>query len=88
MLMPVVCGSQTTIRKPISVEGRGFYNGKRVCLRFMPAKANQGVAFVHNGVRILVCCENMESMKRIVAIRRVNRRRFDISKSFVDVCSR
>ncbi len=37
---------QTTIRKNTMVTGRGYWNGRDVCLQFRPAQENNGISFV------------------------------------------
>ncbi|MEM7784750.1 MAG: UDP-3-O-acyl-N-acetylglucosamine deacetylase [Planctomycetota bacterium] len=38
--------NQTTLGKPISVQGWGYWSGRDICLTFRPAKADAGVTFV------------------------------------------
>ncbi|MEM9413252.1 MAG: UDP-3-O-acyl-N-acetylglucosamine deacetylase, partial [Planctomycetota bacterium] len=37
---------QTTIRNPVTVNGRGYWNGREVEIRFQPAEENHGISFV------------------------------------------
>ena len=39
---------QKTIRKPVTVQGRGLFSGVACKLRFVPAPANDGIVFLRN----------------------------------------
>ena len=48
----MVCQFQRTIQKPVQIKGIGLHSGLPVTLKLLPARANDGINFIKNGVII------------------------------------
>lgn len=59
--------SQQTIRRAVTVAGRGYWSGRDCRVQFRPAAANTGIVFLREGLRIPVAVEN-----RVEAAARTN----------------
>jgi len=57
---------QTTIRKPVTVEGRGLFTGQPCVMQILPAQANAGVVFVraNQATPILADIDNVAKRQR------------------------
>lgn len=48
----MICQFQRTVKNPVKIEGVGLHSGDRVCIYLIPAKENEGINFIKNGVKI------------------------------------
>ena len=57
---------QKTIKKPVSVNGRGMFSGRQCRLRFVPAEADTGIAFVRDDLPspVRICSDISKVTKR------------------------
>jgi UDP-3-O-acyl N-acetylglucosamine deacetylase len=66
--------SQCTLRRPVSVDGVGYWSGRPVRVEFLPAPAGSGVVFVRSGsdvpVRIAATVDNRveASLRTAIAV--------------------
>jgi UDP-3-O-[3-hydroxymyristoyl] N-acetylglucosamine deacetylase / 3-hydroxyacyl-[acyl-carrier-protein] dehydratase len=57
---------QTTIRKPVTVEGRGLFTGQPCVMQILPAQANAGIVFVraNQATPIIAAIDNVAKRQR------------------------
>lgn len=48
----MICQFQRTVKNPVSIEGIGLHSGEMVRIYLIPAKENEGINFIKNGVKI------------------------------------
>ncbi|MCX7759805.1 MAG: UDP-3-O-acyl-N-acetylglucosamine deacetylase [Hydrogenothermaceae bacterium] len=59
----MICQFQRTIKNPIKIEGVGLHSGENTTLYLIPAKENEGIKFIKDGVVIPAHIDNAHSFE-------------------------
>lgn len=48
----MICQFQRTVKNPVKIEGVGLHSGEKVRIYLIPARENEGINFIKNGLKI------------------------------------